>query len=205
MQFQPLKKNNKFRQSVIENPVFEDDKPVVKEEIRISQKNFQSPLDRSAERVTKKPFGIYTEPKSSPVQPENFSGYHTGIDFEIFPHEENSEVTVRSVCSGNLLVKRYASGYGGVAVQQCNLNHEPITVVYGHLKSDSVTMSIGDFIEVGQPIGILGKGFSQETDGERKHLHLGFHKGDRVSILGYVRDKSQLDEWIDPCMFFCEK
>src|SRR5947209_4518700 len=33
-------------------------------------------------RVTKKPFGIYVNPANSPVQPERFSGYHTGADAE---------------------------------------------------------------------------------------------------------------------------
>jgi hypothetical protein len=32
--------------------------------------------------LQKKPFGIYITPENSPVQPENFTGYHTGIDVE---------------------------------------------------------------------------------------------------------------------------
>src|SRR5579871_4518385 len=34
------------------------------------------------QRVTKKPFGIYVTPTDSPVQPERFTGYHTGADGE---------------------------------------------------------------------------------------------------------------------------
>ena len=36
---------------------------------------FQSPLDRAGERVTKKPFGKFVTPQNSPVQPEKFYGY----------------------------------------------------------------------------------------------------------------------------------
>jgi hypothetical protein len=71
-----------------------------------STNNFQPPLTRAAERVTKKPFGIYITPKTSPVQPEKFQGYHTGTDFEIFPEELNIDVTVRAVCNGKLVLKR---------------------------------------------------------------------------------------------------
>ena len=33
-------------------------------------------------RITKKPFGIFITTQNSPVQPERFSGYHTGVDVE---------------------------------------------------------------------------------------------------------------------------
>ncbi|MCX6766996.1 MAG: M23 family metallopeptidase [Candidatus Moranbacteria bacterium] len=160
---------------------------------------FQSPLDRAAERVTKKPFGIYITPKTSPVQPERFQGYHTGTDFEIFPEEQSADVSVRAVCSGKIAVKRSASGYGGMLVQNCTLDNQSITVIYGHLKLASITKNAGDTLNTGDEIGILGKAYSTETDGERKHLHLGVSKGFSISILGYVQSQSELSGWIDPC------
>jgi len=165
---------------------------------------FQPPLDRAAERVTKKPFGIYITPKTSPVQPERFQGYHTGTDFEIFPEELNADVTVHAICTGKIAVKRTASGYGGVLVQACQLDNQPITVIYGHLKLTSISKNVGDSLNVGDPIGILGKAYSAETDGERKHLHLGIHKGSTINILGYVQSKSQLSGWIDACTLVCK-
>lgn len=175
---------------------------------------FQPPLDRATERVTKKPFGIYITPKTSPVQPEKFQGYHTGTDFEIFPEELNIDVPVKAVCNGKIAVKRSASGYGGVLVQNCTLDSqpasaelrrgEPITVVYGHLKLASISKNAGDSLNAGDAIGILGKAYSSETDGERKHLHLGAHKGNAISIPGYVSSQSQLSEWIDPCLYACK-
>ena len=108
---------------------------------------FQPPLDRASERVTKKPFGIYITPKTSPVQPERFQGYHTGTDFEIFPEELNADVPVHAICTGKIAVKRSASGYGGVLVQNCELNNQPITVIYGHLKLASIAKNAGDNFE----------------------------------------------------------
>jgi len=164
---------------------------------------FQAPLDRASERVAKKPFGIYITPATSPVQLERFQGYHTGTDFEIFPEELNIDVPVHAVCSGKLLVKEYAGGYGGVAVESCELENNAITVIYGHLKLSSILPKTGDMINAGDMIGILGKGNSVETDGERKHLHLGFHKGTALNIKGYVSAKSELSGWLDPCEYVC--
>lgn len=36
----------------------------------------------------------------------------------------------------------------------------------------------------------LGNGYSSDTDGERKHLHLGIHLGEVVDIRGYVQKKN---------------
>ena len=172
----------------------------------INQNNssFQPPLDRSKERVTKKPFGIYITPKNSPVQPEKFQGYHTGTDFEIFPEELNTDVAVQAVCTGKLILKKYAGGYGGVAAEACELDNHPITVVYGHLNLASINAKAGDDLSAGDFLGNLGKAYSTETNGERKHLHLGFHKGDTINILGYAKAESQLSDWLDPCAYVCK-
>lgn len=163
--------------------------------------DFQVPLDRANERITKKPFGKFVTPQNSPVSPEKFYGYHTAVDFEIFPEEENIDVAVKAVCSGKLLEKRMATGYGGVAVQSCQLDETSITVIYGHLNLDSIKSAEGDDINVGEALGILGRGYSSETSGERKHLHLGFHKGAGINILGYVSNESDLSNWLDPVLF----
>lgn len=162
------------------------------------------PLDRAGERVTKKPFGIYIDSATSPVQPERFRGYHTGTDYEIFPEEANADVVVRAVCSGTMAVRERASGYGGVVVERCTIGGSPVTVVYGHLALSSVRAAVGTSIGVGERLGILGAGYGADTDGERKHLHLGIHKGTVIDIRGYVTDKSALSGWIDPCTYFCK-
>jgi murein DD-endopeptidase MepM/ murein hydrolase activator NlpD len=165
--------------------------------------NFNPPLQKSGDRVTKKYFGIYIAPKNSPIQPEKFQGYHTGSDFEIFPEEFNIEVPVRAICSGKIKVKKSATGYGGVIVESCELDNQPVTIIYAHLKLSSVVQKIGDSLKIGDVIGILGANQSVETSGERKHLHLGIHKGTDINILGYVQSKRELSSWIDPCLYVC--
>ncbi|MCC7356832.1 MAG: M23 family metallopeptidase [Candidatus Doudnabacteria bacterium] len=155
------------------------------------------PLDRSLERVTKKPFAIYITKQNSPVSPERFVGYHVGTDFEAFPEEADTDVQVKAICDGKLLQKRTASGYGGLAVQACTINNQAVTVVYGHLKLSSIGAAVGTEYKKGETIGILGKGYSTETDNERKHLHLGIHKGSAINIAGYVQSQSQLSNWLD--------
>lgn len=191
---QPLVQENISSEQVKSNEVDENNS---------AAKDFQSPLDFAPDRVIKKPFGIYITPKNSPVQPEKFQGYHTGTDFEIFPDELTADVSVKAVCSGKILLKKTASGYGGVIAESCELDKNPITVIYGHLKLASISKNLGESISAGETLGILGANKSVETDGERKHLHLGFHKGIAVNILGYVQNKSTLSDWINPCLYVC--
>lgn len=160
-------------------------------------KFFGEPISHALSRITKKPFGIYITPKTSPVQPEKFTGYHTGVDFETSPAEADTDVSVYAICDGPLLEKITASGYGGVAVQRCSLDGPAVTIVYGHIKLASVTATVGQQLAHGQQLAILGKGYSIETDGERKHLHLGIHKGSTINILGYVQKQADLSQWLD--------
>jgi murein DD-endopeptidase MepM/ murein hydrolase activator NlpD len=155
------------------------------------------PLPDALQRITKKPFGIYITPQTSPVQPERFKGYHTGVDFETYPNEQTVDVPVSAVCDGKLLIKKWASGYGGVAVQSCALQGQPVTIIYGHLRLSSIIPNIGSTIKAGDKIAVLGTGYNHETDGERRHLHLGIHKGTSINILGYVQSKDQLNNWVD--------
>ncbi len=155
------------------------------------------PLPDALSRVTKKTFGLYVSPGNSPVSPEKFQGYHTGVDFETFPDEQEVDVPVSAVCSGPLVMKKVATGYGGVAVQQCTLDGQDVTIVYGHLRFTSIKPAVHDQLQAGQTFAVLGTGYSSETDGERKHLHLGIHKGTTINILGYVQTKAALSQWLD--------
>jgi murein DD-endopeptidase MepM/ murein hydrolase activator NlpD len=162
----------------------------------------QLPISQAKNRVTKKPFGLFVTPQNSPVSPEKFYGYHTGTDFETFPDEADSNVSVYVITPGKIIMKRFASGYGGVLVESAQVNNSPVTIIYGHLNLASINKKTGDSLSAGEQIGFLGKGYSSQTDGERKHLHLGIHKGSSVNILGYVQNKSELEGWIDPMSLF---
>ena len=194
------------KQTVVENNLPSKVKDIVANQMVSEKKDpivpapvFASPLERAGERITKKKFGQYITPQNSPVQPEKFRGYHTGTDFEIFTEESNIDVSVKAICDGKIALKKTATGYGGVLVESCELDNQPIAVVYGHLKLASITKKAGDALAKGEEIGILGKAFNAETGGERKHLHLGVHKGSAVNILGYVQNQSELSGWLDPC------
>ncbi len=156
------------------------------------------PLGKAASRVTKKPFAIFVSPGESPITPERFSGYHTGADFEVSSSEERIDVPVFAICDGTLKLKKSAEGYGGVAVESCKIAGEDVTVVYGHIRLSSIAVAEGAAMTHGQKFAVLGTGYGAETDGERKHLHLGIHKGTAVDIAGYVPDKADLSGWIDP-------
>lgn len=156
-----------------------------------------APISDWSERTTKKLFGIYVTPKNSPVNPEKFTGYHSGVDFEVLPGEEDTEVVVFAVCGGPMVLKRFVSGYGGAVVQQCVFEEQDIIVIYGHLKLSSIVLAMGQEIKAGEKIGILGNSYGAETDGERKHLHVGIHKGKDIDLKGYVQTSTELDEWMD--------
>lgn len=161
------------------------------------------PLTRSSERVTKKPFGIYIDRATSPVQPERFVGYHTGTDFEVFPDEAVTEVVVVAICAGEVMAKRMASGYGGLLVTRCTIDGQRVTAIYGHLLLSSISVKVGEKIATGERVGVLGAAGSRDTDGERKHLHLSIHLGDAVNILGYAANEKDLSRWLNPCLFVC--
>jgi murein DD-endopeptidase MepM/ murein hydrolase activator NlpD len=160
--------------------------------------NLAIPISNALSRVTKKTFGLYVSSGHSPVSPERFTGYHTGADFETTADEANIDVPIFAICDGKLLIKKYATGYGGVAVQSCTIDSSPVTIIYGHLRLSSIIPNAGDNLKAGDKLGVLGTGYTSETSGERKHLHLGIHKGSAVNILGYVQKQSDLSQWIDP-------
>lgn len=168
----------------------------ITETTKVVEAKLAAPISNANNRITKKPFGIKIDPKTSPVQPEKFSGYHTGTDFEAIAEEATTVVEVKALCTGKLLQKRTASGYGGVAIQECTINNQAVTIVYGHIALSSVKQKIGNVIEAGQVFTQLGNQ-GIETDNERKHLHLGIHKGSTINIKGYVQSASELDQWID--------
>lgn len=181
----------------------EEDKDEQKEESKEEASTLQEPLSNPSERVTKKPFGIFITPQNSPIEEERFSGYHTGTDFEVLEGEISKKVPVKAICSGEALEKRYASGYGGLIVQRCEVEQQKVTVIYGHLDLENINFQEEENIEEGDKIGILGEGNTQETDRERKHLHLGIYKGEEINIKGYVDSEQKLSKWLNPCDYVC--
>jgi hypothetical protein len=159
---------------------------------------FNIPLLNSQDRITKKPFGVLINPKTSPVQGERFSGYHTGTDFETFPEEASVDVEVRSICAGEIIQKKRVSGYGGIIVQSCILEGKRTIVLYGHLKLSGSSAEVGKTFSLEDKLASLGADGSADTDGERKHLHLGIKRGDIIDWRGYVSNEKELAGWLNP-------
>lgn len=160
------------------------------------------PIENFPERVTLKPFGIHIDPETSPVQPERFSGYHTGADAETTDEEQDVDLPVYAIADGVVVLARTATGYGGVIVLEVQIDGQSYTAVYGHLNIDSFTVQLGDSVTMGQQLAFLGEGYSSQTDGERKHLHFGLLPGTTVNIKGYVQSTDELTPWVDPVAFF---
>ncbi|MDO8558020.1 MAG: M23 family metallopeptidase [bacterium] len=163
--------------------------------------------------VTKKPFGAFITPENSPVTPEKFTGYHTGVDLEISETiSATASISVLAIADGVVVRSGKAQGYGGVVAVRHNIHSagagqvgdDSYLAVYGHLNPKTL-IKLGTHVKAGQAIGVLGKGFTIETDGERRHLHFGLYTGQEVNIAGYVLQESELQNWVDPVKFFAER
>jgi murein DD-endopeptidase MepM/ murein hydrolase activator NlpD len=155
----------------------------------------QAPIKDFQKRITKKFFGTYITPDSSPVQPERFTGYHTGVDVEY--EDMAGNVPVLAIANGTVKYSAWTSGYGGAMAISHITNGESILAIYGHLNPDSMVKK-GETVKAGQQIGILGQGYTQQTDNERKHLHFALYKGTDINLRGYVANKELLEQWLDP-------
>ena len=103
---------------------------------------------------------------------------------------------VFAVVDGVVVTAKTASGYGGVMVVKGQIDGRALYFVYGHVRPSSL-VAVGTTVTKGQQLAVLGTGYSQETDVERRHLHFGIAKTN--SILGYVDSQEKLNEgWIDP-------
>lgn len=160
------------------------------------------PIPHFLKRISKKPFGIYVTPHNSPVQPERFTGYHAGVDAEIFSDELEKNFFVKAVADGDVISVRSAAGYGGIVIIEHSINNKKQYGLYGHLRLSSILMKPKDHIKAGDVIGVLGNNLTEETGGERKHLHFGLYQGETPDIRGYVSRKEELKNWINPLQFF---
>lgn len=152
------------------------------------------PISNFPQRATFRTFGQFVSPgeEKNVACGKAFSGYHTGVDLETTPEEQNIDVPVYSVSAGKVVLANSVSGYGGLIVVLDGNR----TIYYGHVKITEI--KLGDVVKLGEQIAILGKGCSPETDGERKHLHFAIHQGTIVDVRGYVSTKAELSSWLDP-------
>ena len=158
------------------------------------------PLPNSRSRPTALRFGMAVTPEQehNPIHPpERFMGYHAGLDYEIFDSEKDTNVPVFAICNGTVLYSAFAKGYGGLLVQRCNIQNQDVTVLYGHLDGTSLVPE-GHTLSAGETLGSLAAAKSMWSDGNRKHLHLGIHRGQEPDVRGYVDTGEELSQFIDP-------
>jgi len=163
---------------------------------------FASPLPKTHLRQTPLHFGVYVtpEPEQNPIDPpERFIGYHAGVDFEIFDSELKEEVPVSAICTGEIIYSDYMSGYGGLIAQQCYVSDVPLLILYGHLSQKSLPR-VGSNVLLGERIGTLAPAYSSDSGHTRKHLHLGIYGGWDLKVYGYVSERRQLVEYVDPLL-----
>ena len=141
--------------------------------------------------------------------------YHLGQD--IVPDSNPVGTEVHAICSGRVVEAVFRplppGNYGGRVLVQCQIENEPIVVLYGHLQQQ-LLVHTGDQVNEGDIIGKLGT--SQENGGSTPHLHIGTHRGayrsstecDIWSYGGYTATTSItpsnpcycniMDNWFDP-------
>ena len=164
-----------------------------------THKGWGQPLLAATVRPQLLRFGVHVTPEHTPLSdPERFIGYHAGLDYEIFPSERERDVPVFAICPGRIQYEKWVNGYGGVLIEECLLNGNPVTVLYGHLDSTRFSVRGKDTVQTSQPLGVLAPYRSHESDGNRKHLHLEVHRGADIQFLGYVQDPAELKAYIDP-------
>lgn len=157
---------------------------------------YSYPLTSFSSRITVRDFGQKISSDDTKKLPCGFpfTGYHTGVDLEIFSSEQNIPVPVHALADGKVIIANNVKGYGGLIV----LRHNTFTSLYGHLDLTSTQIKINDQVKKGQFLANLGAACSIQTDGERKHLHFAIHRGQEVDIRGYVSNLSEISAWIDP-------
>lgn len=158
------------------------------------------PMETYAENRALKAFGEWID--------DRFSGYHVGDDVEVFNKEE--EVPIVAIAEGTVEIKQRVSGYGGFMLVRHFIAGKSLCVLYGHLDLDSTSLSVGESVAAHDFLAYLGDHESEETDGERKHLHFGLYdcsdeaQEGELRLAGYEQSSMAVANWINPQNFFEE-
>lgn len=162
------------------------------------------PVEDYNERLTVKKFGQNIDANfyrgKEAFFPTKFFGLHAADDLEIFLGEEDEDVPVYAVAGGTVSFMGSVIGYGGVIL--ISIGGENLTVLYGHIGLRDTEVKTGATVKPGQLIAYLGKGFSSETSGERKHLHFALQKSKNQYFRGHEPSQASLNKnWINPQNF----
>ncbi len=144
------------------------------------------PLDEAV--LTYKRFGEFFQ--------DRFSGFHVGEDFEVDANTPDP-IPVYAIADGVVSRASRVGGYGGLVTVVHTVEGQVYTGVYGHLSTDFM-VEMGEEVRRGEQIGVLGADASEDTDGERRHLHFAMHEGKSDVLSGYEGTADAIEKWINP-------
>lgn len=158
------------------------------------------PMARYSDRLTVRWYGkrVTSADREAIACGVSYEGIHTADDLEVSESEIDQEVPIYAIAAGTILQVGATDGYGGLIVANHTLNGQPVTVYYGHIDLGQTDLKIGDRVEAGEQISVLGGHCSPASGNERKHLHFGILNDTDIDVRGYVSSENDLREWIDP-------
>lgn len=106
------------------------------------------------------------------------SNFHHGVD--VFP---GAGTPIAAMASG--VVSKASHGSSGAMGVMLEIQHvidgQPVTSVYGHLQAGSLALTVGDAVEVGQVVGLVGA----TGNAAGAHLHFEIRPGGGASVNPY--------------------
>src|SRR3989344_287784 len=150
------------------------------------------PIEEYAQRRTVNAFGEEGQ--------VTLEGFHVADDIEYT--DADAQVPVFAIADGIVQRGDWVRGYGGVMVIKHDIEEKTYTAIYGHLDQGSIQIADGEEVSRGQQVAYLGEGETEETDGERTHLHFALYEGTEQRIQGYEPSPENLENWLNPHDFF---
>lgn len=130
--------------------------------------------------------------------------YHMGVDAG---GEFEAGEPVYASATGIVREAQERSQFGLVVLIEHFPSGESSNVsLYGHLSPSDVRVSVGQTVNAGDVIGVLGS--SQENGGWPVHIHYGIHKESYSSdwiYYGHVRNADTANDWYDPETYIPER
>jgi murein DD-endopeptidase MepM/ murein hydrolase activator NlpD len=165
-----------------------------------AQVAYYYPITNYVNRLTNRHYGQTITPSDRQGLPcgAPFTGLHDADDLEVTTAELTADIPIYAIAAGTVRQVSQVNGYGGLLVIQHSLNNQVVTANYGHINLQRTTVKTGDHVTAGQLVSYLGDACSNQTDGERKHLHFALHRGSAIDIKGYVTTPSELAAWLNP-------
>ncbi|WP_349897232.1 M23 family metallopeptidase [Parafrigoribacterium soli] len=121
-------------------------------------------------------------PRVSPCS--GCSSYHEGVDFDA-----GYGAPVHAIAAG-VVVETSAAGYRALGVHvriQHIIGGQAVTSVYGHMQTGSMRLRVGDAVDAGQVLGLVGS--TGASTGAHLHFEIRLGGGRAVDPLAWMHAK----------------